>query len=300
MEERIMTENIVSEDNMSLDELVVKIKDCHDEIEGWKSETRSSLRLQTKSSYLAGVYLNEAKKLVPHGKWEKWVEGNSPFKMRVAQNYMLLAEEMPNLMDELKNESNSFLTYTRCLAKAKKQREERQKKDIGANRNQPRQARDPFEPWEDFEDCLKNDPDDDPDDELNDDPDDEVDDELDDEADDESDDELDDEPDDEPDDDSIWLEMVWERTEAQLGGIYKEFGPAPTAAQELFLEWSEKWLEMSTGARDSFADCFKEWTRSDENTQLLFSEYVAAQNPEEHEPEDEELEDEELEDVEPD
>ena len=52
----------------------------------------------------AGHNLNQAKKLVPHGEWQAWVEAHCPFSIRTAQDYMLFdyyLQAMPDMRDQL-------------------------------------------------------------------------------------------------------------------------------------------------------------------------------------------------------
>ena len=45
----------------------------------------------------AGEALNEAKALVEHGQWNKWLKANCDVSPRMARNYMSLARDMPRL-----------------------------------------------------------------------------------------------------------------------------------------------------------------------------------------------------------
>ena len=51
---------------------------------GALNDAKSSLTHAIK----AGEYLNDAKKLLPHGKFQPWIEADLPFSIRTAQNYM--------------------------------------------------------------------------------------------------------------------------------------------------------------------------------------------------------------------
>ena len=42
-----------------------------------------------------GDKLMEAKKLIPHGQWELWLEGNVNISLRTARNLMMIAQAFP-------------------------------------------------------------------------------------------------------------------------------------------------------------------------------------------------------------
>ena len=64
----------------------------------------------------AGNALREAKELVPHGRWEKWLADNvKAIKLRTAQNYMKLAQEKA-IVEERKRNNIKFGLKTKYVA----------------------------------------------------------------------------------------------------------------------------------------------------------------------------------------
>jgi hypothetical protein len=55
------------------------------------------------AAFNAGVLLNRAKTLVPHGQWEAWIAANCTFALRTAQAYMRLAAKLSALPIERRN-----------------------------------------------------------------------------------------------------------------------------------------------------------------------------------------------------
>ena len=53
--------------------------------------------MAVQSALKAGVMLRQAKTLVPHGEWERWLTDNCTVAVRTAQAYMRLAIKLPTL-----------------------------------------------------------------------------------------------------------------------------------------------------------------------------------------------------------
>lgn len=89
-----------------LEEIAQTVKVEHIEFE-------ISLRNSMERAIHIGRLLSEAKELVKHGEWGKWVEDNCNFSERTAQNFMRLHSKYPELS---KAQPVADLTYKKALA----------------------------------------------------------------------------------------------------------------------------------------------------------------------------------------
>ena len=80
----------VALDKSNLDSLAVEIDREHEAV-------KAAFQTGIEHAIKAGELLIEAKKEIPHGNWEAWVQINCSVKKRMAQNYMKLAREVPKL-----------------------------------------------------------------------------------------------------------------------------------------------------------------------------------------------------------
>jgi len=71
-----------------------------DRINAAQNHVTTSLKAALKYAVEAGQALNEARDLVPHGEWSKWLSANCEVSDRSARNYMRLARELPKLKPE--------------------------------------------------------------------------------------------------------------------------------------------------------------------------------------------------------
>lgn len=78
--------------SQKLDKLARTIRDTYSAAERLAAAARDKGREAIAEALLCGNALNEAKKLVPHGRWLGWLEGHCKgVSERTAQNYMRLA-----------------------------------------------------------------------------------------------------------------------------------------------------------------------------------------------------------------
>ena len=83
-----------------IEAIELKLKQYADELNQLQTDIESNKALSIKHGKLtlqfalkAGAILRGAKKIIPHGDWEKWVKTNvKGIEIRTAQNYMKLAE----------------------------------------------------------------------------------------------------------------------------------------------------------------------------------------------------------------
>ena len=93
----------------TLTTLAIKINGFNDQVEFHKDSA-------IVSAAKCGAELNEAKELKPIEGWESWLATNcSKVKVRNAQRYMKLAKEMPQLLDNSKTSTSSFLGLSQAI-----------------------------------------------------------------------------------------------------------------------------------------------------------------------------------------
>jgi len=89
-----------------LDTLARQIQDSHKACIG-------SVRTSLEHAHKTGQLLAQAKKMVPHGKWLPWLREHCQLDVRVAQNYMRIADHYQQIQAELQREPD--LTLSRAL-----------------------------------------------------------------------------------------------------------------------------------------------------------------------------------------
>jgi hypothetical protein len=65
-------------------------------LEQLREEIITDYETRRESSHGLGQKLNVAKKLKPHGGWQKWAKVNLPFSIRKAQSYMRISKAFPD------------------------------------------------------------------------------------------------------------------------------------------------------------------------------------------------------------
>ncbi len=75
---------------LGADDLAARINAAHEEV-------KNSIRRGAEHAIKAGRLLLEAKANVGHGNFLKWIGANCNFRVRTAQLYMTMAEELPLL-----------------------------------------------------------------------------------------------------------------------------------------------------------------------------------------------------------
>lgn len=88
-----------------LSKLGLKIEKAHNAVLG-------HIRTTVEHAIKAGALLSEAKKIVPHGGWQEWLDKNTSLEARQAQRYMKVFDGREALP---KTTSKSYLTLTEAL-----------------------------------------------------------------------------------------------------------------------------------------------------------------------------------------
>jgi len=78
---------------------IIKLKDIATEINAEQIRIVEACRASVQHAIRAGELLIQAKSMIKHGEWCKWLQDNCTFSERTAQAYMKLAKDFPKLED---------------------------------------------------------------------------------------------------------------------------------------------------------------------------------------------------------
>jgi hypothetical protein len=107
---------LVEQNNLKLKQFAEEVNRLQVDIEANDALSINHGKIALELALKAGATLREAKELVPHGEWEKWIADNvKAVELRTAQNYMKLAQEKA-IVEERKKNNAEFGMKTKYVA----------------------------------------------------------------------------------------------------------------------------------------------------------------------------------------